>query len=171
MHALVPSVDIFFHVPRPSIRHIQTAHFTFRARQCNVECLEAARKKCKSELAFRKYTHPSQKTDDAEEARELAWDAESREELTLKCADGTVCLSMHVLYGLHVWETRGQSRSVQCEVSSASWKCPPRTHASASTGSSEMSCNFDECSRTRTARRRRRRIGWRHRRERAGGRF
>ncbi len=42
-----------------------------------------------------------------------------------------------------------------CAVrSSASWKWPPRTHASASTGSSRMSCNFEECSRTRAARRR-----------------
>jgi hypothetical protein len=84
--------------------------------QRDVECLEAARKKCESELAFGKYTHPPQKADGAGEARELAWGAEGGEELTQKCADGTVRLCMHVLYGLHVWETRGQSRGVRCEV-------------------------------------------------------
>ncbi len=82
MHALPPSVDVFLHVPRPSIRDIQSTLFTFRACQRNVECLEAASKKCESKLAFGKYTHPPQKADGAEEARELAWGAESGEELT-----------------------------------------------------------------------------------------
>jgi hypothetical protein len=82
MHALTPSVDVFLHVPRPDIRRVQSPLFTFHACQRNVECLEAARKKCESELALGKYTHPPQKADSAEEAWELAWGTECGEWLT-----------------------------------------------------------------------------------------
>jgi hypothetical protein len=60
--------------------------------------------------------HLSQKANGTEEAWELAWGAEGGEELIQKCADGTVCLGMHVLYGLHMWKICGQSRGMCCEV-------------------------------------------------------
>jgi hypothetical protein len=116
MHALAPRVDVFLHVPHPSIRSIRSALFTLSACQCNVERLEVARKKCEGELAFRKDTYPPQEADGAEKARELAWGAESGEQLTQERADGTVRLGMHVLHSLDVRKTRGQSRGVRCEV-------------------------------------------------------
>jgi hypothetical protein len=79
MHALTPRINVFLHVPHPSIRRIQSALFTFGACQPNVERLEAAHKKCESEFLFWGYMYPPQEADRAEEARKLAWGAESGE--------------------------------------------------------------------------------------------